>query len=312
MPEPQHQQSEPAQYMTVHDGIVLPPEEAAPPPTPMALFQAAQDAAAEQAAHQAAAQAAVEAAVQEAAAHADTNELARQAMSPMGAYLALQNATASPMDARAAEEIEEPPPLQPGWTAHMSPDGTPYFYHEITGTSSWIPPVAEEASEDTTAPPMERWKRAMRATNAAAAYAVAASALLEVTRGAPPDRREAEAKEEAPQQHREAPLLPGWTKHEAGNGSVYYHHQLSGESSWTKPVAPIVKQPSRRAASAPVARQPSTSHRKAPTRTSPNTKGSRDLALLRSLAASGLAPPDAPPLAPFMAPEMPSVEEYDD
>merc|ERR1712185_533486 len=32
------------------------------------------------------------------------------------------------------------------------------------------------------------------------------------------------------------PLLPGWAKHLAEDGTPYYHHESSSESSWTPPL----------------------------------------------------------------------------
>ena len=38
-----------------------------------------------------------------------------------------------------------PAALPPGWTDHKAPDGTVYYYHAESGTSSWTLPVADQA-----------------------------------------------------------------------------------------------------------------------------------------------------------------------
>ncbi|KAJ9098802.1 hypothetical protein QFC19_006279 [Naganishia cerealis] len=108
------------------------------------------------------------------------------------------------------------PPLAPNWSEHRAPNGTPYYYNNVTKQSTYVRPSV--AAMPGVMPPFPP---------GIAAMPMAASPNIPVV--AAPTKKKEKPKEKIP--------IPNttWTKVITTEGNVFYTEKTSKKSSWTIP-----------------------------------------------------------------------------
>lgn len=158
--------------------------------------------------------------------------------------------------------------LPEGWASAADPSGHTYFYHALTGESSWERPAAQQNETQQHDDQHEKdnhhqqlpegWFACAAGDGSGSVYYYNAStgestwalpvaapapapASATATAAAANTGQTASSEQEHKHKHRKASLyvLPeGWSQHtDARDGSVYYHNSASATSTWVRPGA---------------------------------------------------------------------------
>jgi hypothetical protein len=133
--------------------------------------------------------------------------------------------------------------LPPGWVETIDQSGETYYYHQVSGLSTWEKPELEESSADsaTVVAPSDHIPAKEAEVEDESSVAISAGqfkvaksvddggsiSLVDISESAP-----------APQQESDDEKLneAEWIEAtDPASGNIYYYNQTTGETSWTKP-----------------------------------------------------------------------------
>lgn len=105
-----------------------------------------------------------------------------------------------------------PPPLPPGWSQHLGPNGQPYYFNAASGQSTHAHPATFAAGSSASSYPPQ-----------GSSSAAASTSELK------------KPKKEKPKHKDPIPDAPGWIRVTTNLGNVFYTHPESKRSEWSLP-----------------------------------------------------------------------------